>query len=389
MSRIFKLKLDYKIPLEQSDISYFLVDTIDYKPQSMSVSDYEKLRFRLIKKAQLEVEANFGARFSVLDENANFQENKINYFIAGLVDPTLIDQKLINKLKKMKYAPNSRVNLAVVYEAKYAEEVSQIIMDLDKNLGVNTIYQDNHIDFDNREYLTVSTVDVADNMVCETFRVKYKAIRLSDKESISKLESARKEVWQDVQEMQKIYTKYQLWHRSPIDGAFMFLTKHGWLTTATRTPKNNIQWEDMTLVTDFNESSDTVTYVGARLPSSDLPEFMVLVERNEKALEKAGEKLPVIKYMAHFHKNEITRNPKFKEYAVPFSRYGVFESGHEFADEILKRGKAAAGINISGKGRGFIILEHGLVRMGVKLQHFEDFLNKLSIDKAEPAMIKS
>lgn len=385
----FKDKLEYKVPLEQSDIAYFLVDTIDYKPQSMSISDYERLKLRLIKDAQREVSSKFGAKFSNLNESLCFQKNKINYFIVGLVDPTLIDQRLIINLKKMKSAPNSKVNLAVVYESEQAEEVSQIIIDLDKSLGINTIYQDNYVCVSNHEYLSVSEIDVADNMVCETFRVKYKAVKLSDKESISKLELARKEAWCEVKEMESIYKKYKLWHRSPIDGAFMFLTKHGWLTTATRTPKNDIKWEDMTLVTGFDENSDTVTYVGDRLPSSDLPEFMVLVERNEKALEGAGEKLPVIKYMAHFHKNEITRNPKFKEYAVPFSRYGVFESGHEFADEILEKGKAAAGINISGKGRGFIILEHGLVRMGVELQHFEDFLNRFSIDKTEPAMIES
>jgi len=67
------------------------------------------------------------------------------------------------------------------------------------------------------------------------------------------------------------------------------------------------------------------------------------------------------------------------KYAVPFYRYGVPESGHDFADELLKQGKAAGGINIHGKGRGFIILEHGVVRLGVELPHLEDFLKKLGL----------
>jgi hypothetical protein len=380
MDNTFKLKLEYKVPIEQSDISYFVIDTKKYRPRAMSGEEYDKLKSSLVDNAKEQVKDKFGAKFSELNGNSKFREDQINYFIVGLFDPELIDDEFTSQLKRMKAVSNSRVNLAPVYEVKNSSQISQKIMKLDAELEVNTIYQDNVVQYGDNEYLTVSEIDIADNMVCETFRVKYKAIKLNDKKSLTKLEEARQEAWADVQKMQAIYTKYKLWHRSPIDGAFMFLTQHGWLTTATRTPKNNVKWEDMTLMLDFDEKNDAVTYVGDRLPSSDLPEFMVLVERNEQALKQAGEKLPVIKYMAHFHKNEITRNPKFKDYAVPFSRYGVFESGHKFADELVK-GKAAAGINISGKGRGFIILEHDLVRMGVKLKHLEDFLKQFGLDK--------
>jgi hypothetical protein len=103
----------------------------------------------------------------------------------------------------------------------------------------------------------------------------------------------------------------------------MFRTKHGWLATATHTHKNNIRDRDLTLILDFDEDTNTVTYVGNKLPSSDVPEFLVLIDRNAAELAKQGENTPVIRYVAHFHKNELTRNPKLMEYAVPFSRYGV------------------------------------------------------------------
>lgn len=159
----------------------------------------------------------------------------------------------------------------------------------------------------------------------------------------------------------------------------MFLTSEGWLTTATRIKKNNVKPKDLSLVLSFDEKKNEITYVGNRVPSSDLPEFLILVNRNEKELAKRGEKLPVIKYVVHFHKNEITRDTRFKKYAIPFYRYGMFESGHNFADEILKKNKATPGVNISGKGRGFIILEHGVVRMGVKLDHLEKFLESFDL----------
>lgn len=378
MTTIFQDKLQHKLPIEQSDINYFIIDTKEYRPATLSSADYDKIYAEIILNAMDEVSDKFNVTFSSLG-NLDSKQEKINYYLFGLVDPLKIDDHLLDYLKNAKTSPNSRVNVAMIFEENNASQASKIILELDKTLGVNTIYQDTHVKYAGKTYVTISAVDAADNMVCETFRVKYKTIRKTDAESLKKLKQARQEAGLDVLKMQDIYDKYQLWHRSPYDGAFMFLTKHGWLTTATRTPKNDVKPEDLSLILNFYEKSETITYAGDRLPSSDLPEFLVLVERNEQALAERGEKTPVIKYMAHFHKNEITRNPLFAKYAVPFYRYGVPESGHKFADELYINKKATDGINISGKGRGFIILEHGLVRMGVKLEHLEDFLQNFEI----------
>lgn len=374
----FQDKLDHKQPIEQSDIHYYIIDCPEYRSESLSIEEYAKTFEMLITKAQSEVEARYSAEFKQWDGLEN-EADKIHYFLFGLIDPLRIDEQFKKQLQEAQATPNSRVNIAMIYEAKNVRAASEAILQLDKELGTNTIYQDNVITFGGHEYLTISSIDAADNMVCETFRVKYKTIRKTDKSSLMQLKEAREEVWGKVQAMQNIYTQHTLWHRSPYDGAFMFLTKHGWLTTATRTPKDTITKTDLSLILNFDEASETITYAGDRLPSSDLPEFLVLVDRNEQALAAEGEDTPVIKYMAHFHKNEITRNPKFMKYAVPFYRYGVPESGHRFADELLKASKATDGINIHGKGRGFIILEHGVVRLGVKLSHFEGFLKELGL----------
>lgn len=378
MTDDFRKKLDYELPLTQADIAYYVINAKEYKPQSLQEPDYDDLYKSIIEVAQNEVAKKFAVEFQDYQPELVFDNQKINYFLIALVDPTLIDDKFKNLLTHLKSAPNSKVNIATIYSSENSSRASQDIMELDKELGVNTIFQDTEVAVGSDNFMTISHIDAADNIVCETFRIKYKAVHRQDEQAEKMLSEARDEVRSDVQKMQAIYTRYHLWHRSPIDGAFMFRTRHGWLTTATHTPKDNVQIEDLSLILDFDEKTDTVTYVGNRLPSSDLPEFLVLVERNEAELARQGEQTPVIRYVAHFHKNEFTRNPKLMEYAVPFSRYGVFESGHKFADELYQNKKAERGINISGKGRGFIILEHGLVRMGVELRHLGEFLEELA-----------
>lgn len=379
MTGSFRKKLDYEIPLTQEDIAYYVINAKEYKPLGLSEAKYDNLYQSIVETAQEEVTKKFAVVFRDYHSEIKFDEQKINYFLVALVDPTLIDKKLKDLLVHLKSAPNSKVNIAPIYPAEDSDRASKAIMSLDRKLGVNTIFQDNEVEAGNRKFMTISRIDAADNIVCETFRVKYNAVHRHDKQAQKMLAEAHNEVRSDVKKMQNIYARYQLWHRSPVDGAFMFRTKHGWLTTATHTLKNNVREQDLSLILDFDEENDTVTYAGDRLPSSDLPEFLVLVERNEAELAKQGEQTPVIRHVAHFHKNELTRNPKLMEYAVPFSRYGVFESGHKFADELYMNKKAERGINISGKGRGFIILEHGLVRMGVELSHFENFLKELGL----------
>lgn len=378
MDYSFQDKLQHRQPLEQSDIRYHLVRTPNYRPDRLTQSAYNEIYGSIVYTAKDEVCSKYGAKFYKPSFNYG-DRDKIHYYLFGLIDPAKIDQQLINAFASALQAPNSRVNIAMLYSYKSRKSVDKLIVKLDKELGVNTIFQDNVIVVNGKKYITISSIDVADNMVCETSRIKYKAVQSNSENTVRALKNARREAQNDVYAMQDLYKKYQLWHRSPYDGAFMFRTSYGWLTTATRTPKDNVQRDDLSLVLGFDESTDTITYAGDRLPSSDLPEFLVLTERNEDAIPSSSKDSPVLKYMAHFHKNEITRNPLFKDYAIPFYRYGVSESGHKFADELLINKKATNGINIHGKGRGFIISEHGLVRMGTKIEHFENFLKEFGL----------
>ena len=161
----FKKKLNFQFPFDQSDINYSLVNTKEYRPDSLSEANYDILYDELILSAKQSLEEDYKAQFQDTNDKDLIKENKINYFLIGLIDPLKIDEQFKSRLKEWVVFPNSRVNIAAIYEAGKTDKISSIIPEMDKELDVNTIYQDNTIEIDGHKYLTISAIDINDNMV--------------------------------------------------------------------------------------------------------------------------------------------------------------------------------------------------------------------------------
>ena len=156
---------------------------------------------------------------------------------------------------------------------------------------------------------------VLDNLICDTIRVKYNPVK--DSSFQMNLDIQIKNFFAD---MSRIYTDYNLYHRSPTDGFLSLRHGMGFYITATKTDKSNLDLDRISYVHHFDEASNTIFYSGNFLPSSDVVEAALVYRDN-----------PSITALIHTHASDLyTRNPDFKtKVKVGRGSYGVPELGRQ------------------------------------------------------------
>jgi hypothetical protein len=115
--------------------------------------------------------------------------------------------------------------------------------------------------------------------------------------------------------------------------------------------------DDFDLVTGFDAGSARITYSGARLPSSDAPDFLML-----SVLASRRPRLIV-----HFHHRELTRGGRFPHLVSDTEiACGTFAAGRRFHAELRRR-----------HSDWFIIREHGMVWVGDTVAEFADYVERV------------
>tara|TARA_Y100000588_G_C14162416_1_gene885403 strand:+ start:50 stop:1078 length:1029 start_codon:yes stop_codon:yes gene_type:complete len=160
-----------------------------------------------------------------------------------------------------------------------------------------------------------SRLKTLDNAICDTIRIKYNPKKIS---GVTPFITHEIKKW--FNSMSEFYTNYKLYHRSASDGFFAIRYGDGILITSTKTYKNPLNCERISYIHDYDEKTNTLSYSGQYLPSSDSVEAWVVFQENSD-----------ITSIVHTHASDsITRNPKFKDkIKVAKGTYGDPLIGHE------------------------------------------------------------
>ncbi|MDX2159578.1 MAG: class II aldolase/adducin family protein [Hyphomicrobiaceae bacterium] len=196
----------------------------------------------------------------------------------------------------------------------------------------------------------VSNGKIVDNAVCDTVRVKYLPLRVCRDVTVSR------DAWAYFSAASRLFAREQLYLRAPTDGYIALRQGDGFLITATRTSKVELDSSRISLVHGYDEVTGTLSYSGQYLPSSDAVEAAVLL---------AG--MPNVDYLVHTHASRLfTRNPAWRDRVlVPQLPYGEPALGRALLDGLAE------------VGDGFVIMaEHGEVFAGSGLA--ECFLSSIA-----------
>lgn len=269
--------------------------------------------------------------------------------------PTLTHEEQ-NYIGELGQLPNARINLIGTYDddrlrygADYGAPPTSLIPTFDRRFGVNTIYAD---DIVNGYVRTNSARDIADNIICETLRLKVNSKRDSSEYAEQTLLEEQRLYLSEIEEARKVYKKYGLWHRSETDGAVALRTDRGCLVTQTKTDKTTMTPDNFSLVHSYSEGENSVTFTGEKIPTSDV-EIIAALDRLEK-----------YKMAVHFHHNGVTRGNKFSENITAENiEYGRFESADKIVTEMERIGED-----------WIIIKEHGVLWFGNSIIDFERFV---------------
>jgi len=163
---------------------------------------------------------------------------------------------------------------------------------------------------------------ILDNSVCDTVRVKYKAVR----RNLSLDCPATVRTF--FNSCSSLYSDHELYHRASTDGFFCCKYDDLIFITSTRTNKIQFDISRTAVIHQYDEKTNEVTYSGPFLPSSDSVEACVLLSR-----------MPHLTAILHTHASEkITRNPKMRSHIlVPPLPYGERDLGHSIADALISR----------------------------------------------------
>ncbi|MCD5327527.1 class II aldolase/adducin family protein [Chromobacterium piscinae] len=186
--------------------------------------------------------------------------------------------------------------------------------------------------------LCVSVHKLVENAVCDSVRVKYRARCLSVEPVLDGSTSDARDFFLSASE---VYRRHHLYLRAPSDGYFAIRTNDGFLITATKTNKANLDLRRVSKVTHFDPDRNEITYSGEFLPSSDAVEAAVIFAS-----------CPAVSCLLHTHASRLfTRNPRYRDHVtVPVLPYGDQRLGH------------AVSQSIRDQGRSFVIMEeHGEV----------------------------
>jgi hypothetical protein len=183
----------------------------------------------------------------------------------------------------------------------------------------------------------VSAGKIAENVVCDSVRIKYRPHQISSKVPTSILESTR----EFFEEASSMYSSLRLFHRSPTDGYFAARTEAGIAITATKTDKVSFDYNRVSLIHAYDQQSNTLHFSGPYLPSSDAVEGSILFSLR-----------PALTTIIHTHASlRFTRNPSYADRVlVPRLPYGEPELGF------------AVSRALDAVGDGFVIMDdHGEV----------------------------
>lgn len=155
---------------------------------------------------------------------------------------------------------------------------------------------------------------LVDNSVCDSIRIKYRPIKKTSHNI--QLPSGIASFFENVS---LAFSEFSLYHRSPTDGFISVKGDDGLIyITCTKTNKVNIDLERVSIIHNYDMLTNSLTYEGSFLPSSDSVETAIMYSE-----------LTDVKSIIHTHASQrYTRNPKYvHRYAVPPSRYGEPELG--------------------------------------------------------------
>lgn len=343
------------------------IRTIDYRERP-SISDFAyyitSINGRLrdsVSAAMREVKDRYGIEVKQIPwgEVPKFDRH-VPYVLVdtgSFILPTLRSEDL-DYIKSLAQLPDARVNLTASFadsrlafqNSGYGVPPEELIPSLDKKFGINTIFAD---DIVNGVVRTNSARDIADNMVCETIRLKYDAIRDNSDDKREALSKAQEKLRPDIEKLRRIYEEYGLFHRGPTDGALVFTADGGFITSQTKTDKTTMTPNNFSLVHGYSEEDSTVSFTGDKIPTSDIE------------IVNALDALKKYRLAVHFHHNRITRGARFEDHKTrSVIEYGRFESVREILEEMERIGD-----------NWLILKEHGILWFGDSAEEFSKFVS--------------
>jgi hypothetical protein len=186
-----------------------------------------------------------------------------------------------------------------------------------------------------RGWHVVSNRKVAEEAASNTVRVKYRPCRVAERLPPGWVQR----VWPYFRVAARTFCAQRLYHRGTSDGYLAVRTPEGLAITATKTYKDRIHPGRIVLVHGYAEDTNTVTYTGPVLPSTEAVELSIVAHR-----------LPELTSFVHTHGSDLfVRNPRFAGlHRIGRALSGLPATGHALASAM------------AGRDRGLIILEeHG------------------------------
>lgn len=341
--------LDYKKKPQISDFDYYIV--LNKKHSVANV-----LHQSIISPALQKAKDIYGIDFTELQSGEMPSTKKTIYLLYGPTDVLNLDDEESVYLKKLAELSESKINIVSGYYLNNgldsdAYKQNQLkVPAISSELGVNVIYPDNILlDINIR---TTDSDDITDNIICETIRVKYEPVI-----DLNPVQIEKTDISDEIARISDLYRKYKLWHRAPTDGAVAIFLDKVSVISQTKTDKQNLSFDDFSLISKFEINTNKLFYSGEKLPSSDSPEFLRF-----KELLNAEGAFP--RYLIHFHKDEIIRSERFKDKLTKEKiEYGRFNSGDKMFEE-----------HKSNTTNYLLLREHGVVWWGDSIEEFERFL---------------
>lgn len=346
----------YKKPLEE--LRYYYITNNESPYSDWALAKVMQPAFKALRK-------EYGIRFHALEFGAlppAVQPEELVYIIYGPTNPLQMKRREREYLAALS-GMGCRTNIISAYpltkrgqdRANYVF-AKTVVPGLCHELNINAIFPD-----DMNTAVGIRTIDwedLRDNVIGETIRVKYRPTRTEHPEDHDLLQRLHAEHDNDIRKLAKLHAKYHLWQRAVTDGSILFTHDGYWYSSQTKTDKTKMTANDYSLITSYDEGHRAVTYAGRKLPSSDVPEHLLL----SSLLSMHGERPKLI---VHFHHYDLTRGDRYRELVTHKKlEYGQFASGRHLLKDIKHK-----------MSMWLVMREHGLIWTGNTLDDFEAFLH--------------
>lgn len=302
---------------------------------SISLVDDQSFYRDLIKPLN-----EYSRKYGFVFKNVSFDEitqQSGSYVIRHLIllSSQAYEEQLVQKCKEyLNIYDTASLGFTYLNEKEMLE--ARLYIERDKKIFNDRV---NFLRPDVYEYgkFRVSHQKILDNAICDSVRVKFDVIHVCD--SIE--EEVLKNIVPFFKSASSIYRNYSLFHRSHMDGYFAIRINNCFAITATKTDKIDMDIERISLIHEYEESTNTIKYSGKFLPSSDSVELAIICNL-----------LPQFNAIIHSHASDkFTRNKNWeKQTRVPPLPYGEAQLGYSLAQAL------------DSSTDGFVIMEeHGEV----------------------------